>query len=163
MTLIRWSTDSDSDGLAALHREAWRNAYAGIIPGLALERMIARRGCAWWRRMHGRGIRALVLEFDGVLAGYATIGPSRALDGGGGEIYELYLRPECQGVGFGRRLFRTARERLAAAGRRRLMVWALADNAAACRFYRAMGGRECGRVQESIGGARLAKIGFAWP
>src|SRR5918996_606118 len=97
---IRWSTDEDCDRLAALHREAWRNAYAGIIPGVALERMIARRG--------GRG-------------------PS-------GEIYEIYLRPECQGVGFGRRLFRAARDRLGAAGLRRLLVWALADNAAACRF-----------------------------
>ena len=46
---------------------------------------------------------------------------------------------------------------------RRLLVWALADNAAACRFYRAMGGRECGRTLERIGGVPLEKIGFAWP
>ena len=162
---IRWSTDDDSDRLAELHREAWRNAYAGIIPGLALERMLARRGGGWWRRMHGLGARALVLEFDGSIAGYATLGPSRSRDGGTarGEIYELYLRPECQGVGFGRRLFRAARDRLGAAGLKRLLVWALADNAAACRFYRAMGGRECGRSHERIGGVRLEKIGFAWP
>ena len=160
MNGIRWSTETDCDRLAALYREAWRNAYAGIIPGLALERMIARRGGGWWRRLHRQGGRALVIEFDGDLAGYATLGPSR--DGGDGEIYELYLRPDCQGIGFGRRLFRTARERLAAAGRRRLTVWALADNAAACRFYRAMGGREHRRVHDRIGGVALEKIGFFW-
>jgi hypothetical protein len=25
-----------------------------------------------------------------------------------------------------------------------------------------MGGRECGRTQERIGGARMEKVGFAW-
>jgi ribosomal protein S18 acetylase RimI-like enzyme len=161
---IRWSTADDAEPLAALHREAWRNAYAGIIPGLVLERMLARRGGRWWRRMHRLGTRALVLEFDGRLAGYATLGRSRGQpQTGRGEIYELYLRPECQGVGFGRRLFVAARERLLVAGLRRLTVWALAENAAACRFYRAMGGRETGRAEECIGGVRLEKIGFAWP
>ena len=164
MIAIRWSTDADCERLAALHRDAWRNAYAGIIPGLTLERMIGRRGQAWWRRMHRLGARALVLEFDGELAGYATLGPSRGGPGpGSGEIYEIYLRPDCQGVGFGGRLFRDARDRLSAAGVRRLLVWALADNAAACRFYRAMGGRECGRALERIGGVPLEKVGFAWP
>ena len=87
MIAIRWSTDADCERLAALHREAWRNAYAGIIPGLTLERMIGRRGQAWWRRMHRLGARALVLEFDGELAGYATLGPSRGGPGpGSGEI-----------------------------------------------------------------------------
>jgi ribosomal protein S18 acetylase RimI-like enzyme len=162
---IRWSTAEDAEALAALHRAAWRNAYAGIIPGLALERMLARRGGGWWLRMHRLGARALVLDFDGAIAGYATLGPSRGRDAGGsrGEIYELYLRPECQGVGFGRRLFGAARERLGTAGLVRVRVWALADNAAACRFYSAMGGRECGRAEERIGGVALEKVGFAWP
>jgi ribosomal protein S18 acetylase RimI-like enzyme len=160
---IRWSTDADCEGLAALHGEAWRNAYAGIIPGVALERMIARRGGGWWRRMHARGGHALVLELGDRLVGYATLGPGRGGGAGAGEIYELYLRPECQGIGLGRRLFEAARARLAAAGMRRVRTWALADNAGAIRFYRAMGGRECGRAEEHIGGARLQKIGFAWP
>ena len=88
--------------LADVHRAAWRYAYAGIIPGLTLERMIARRGPAWWSRMHGRGFRALVVDCDGTLAGYATLG--RAARPGArtcGEIYELYLRPEYQGCGLG--------------------------------------------------------------
>ena len=29
----RWSTAADDRGLAEVHREAWRYAYAGIIPG----------------------------------------------------------------------------------------------------------------------------------
>ena len=79
----RWSAAADDRGLADVHRAAWRYAYAGIIPGLTLERMIARRGPAWWSRMHERGFRALVVDCDGTLAGYATLGRSRGAGSGG--------------------------------------------------------------------------------
>ena len=42
------------------------------------------------------------------------------------------------------------------------MVWALAENEIACRFYRAMGGIEAGRAEDRFCGVPLAKIGFAW-
>jgi len=159
----RWSTAADDRHLAEVHRDAWRYAYAGIIPGLTLERMIARRGPAWWDHMHDRGFRALVIDCDDMLAGYATLGRCRAPGRGRcGEIYELYLRPECQGCGLGRRLFAAARRELRLHGFDRLMVWALAENTIACRFYPAMGGAECGRAQDRFCGVPLAKIGFAW-
>jgi GNAT superfamily N-acetyltransferase len=164
LVATRWSTDGDGDGLARVHRDAWRYAYAGIIPGLALERMIARRGQGWWGRMHARGFRALVIDCDHRLAGYATLGRSRAPNRRGcGEIYELYLSPECHGCGLGRRLFVTARRELRGHGFDGLMVWALADNTVALRFYRAMGGVEAARTQDRFCGVPLAKIGFAWP
>lgn len=166
MIELRLSREADSVALAALHGEAWRYAYAGIIPGVTIERMVTRRGPHWWRRLHGGGGGALVLELDEVLAGYATIGPNRSLGRLGrrprGEIYELYLKPECQGVGLGRRLFDAARGRLAGAGLAGTVVWSLADNAIGCRFYRAMGGAELGRGRERIGGVALDKLGFVW-
>lgn len=159
--VTRWSEGNDDEGLAEVHREAWRYAYAGIIPGLTLERMIARRGPGWWRRMHRRGGRALVVEFERIVAGYATLGQSRGR-AGRGEIYELYLRPTHQGCGLGRPLFEAARAQLRRHGLEGLTVWALAENAVACRFYRAMGGVEAARSEDRIGGVRLAKVGFAW-
>ncbi len=159
----RWSCPTDDRALAEVHREAWRYAYAGIIPGLTLERMIARRGPHWWGRMHERGFHALVLDCDASLAGYATLGRSRSSTRGPfGEIYELYLRPECHGCGLGRRLFGEARHELSRNGFERLLVWALAENTMACRFYRAMGGREVARCLDRFCGVPLDKIGFAF-
>jgi ribosomal protein S18 acetylase RimI-like enzyme len=112
--------------------------------------------------MHARGFRALVIDCDETLAGYATLGRGRAPGPTCGEIYELYVRPECQGCGLGRRLFSAARRELRAHGYARLTVWALADNTIACRFYRAMGGAEFGRTQDRFCGVPLAKIGFSW-
>lgn len=164
LTTVRASTRADAAMLAALHRDAWRYAYRGIISGISLERMIAGRGPDWWRRMHARGGRTLVLELDGQVMGYVTFGPSRARTGPPrGEIYELYVRPEAQGVGFGRRLFDEARRRLRAGGLVGLVVWSLAENDLACRFYRALGGQECRHGHSLIGGNRLALTAFAWP
>lgn len=166
MIRFRWSGEADSAALAELHRDAWRYTYAGVIPGLTLERMVARRGPQWWHGMHGSGGGALVLDLDGSVAGYATLGPNRVrrrMKGRpGGEIYELYLRPECQGVGLGRRLFDAARARLAGSGLAGTIVWSLADNGIGCRFYRAMGGAELGRCRERLGGVALDKLGFVW-
>ena len=70
---IRLSTRADAAELASLHCDAWRYAYRGIIPGISLERMIARHGPAGWERMHRSGLRALVLEFDKRVAGVCHI------------------------------------------------------------------------------------------
>ena len=160
---IRRSVAEDAPALAALHREAWHFAYRGIIPGVVLERMIARRGPGWWRRMHKLGGATTILEFEGLPAGYASYGRSRiARLGAEGEIYELYLRPEYHGAGLGRQLFRAARDELRTAGMRGMVVRSLAANEAACRFYRAMGGREFARSSERVGGTRLPTVAFHW-
>jgi GNAT superfamily N-acetyltransferase len=160
---IRTSEPGDRTALADLHAEAWRFAYRGIIPGIALERMIARRGPAWWESQCGPPHGAVVLEFDNRVVGYTTFGGCRTISSRRmGEIAELYVRPECQGAGFGRSLFEEARRRLRARALRGLLVWALAENDLACAFYAAMGGQRRLRTFETLGGARLEKIAFVW-
>jgi ribosomal protein S18 acetylase RimI-like enzyme len=68
--------------------------------------MLERRDIAWWRRAIRGSTSILVLDVGGTIAGYATLGLNRARSlPQEGEIYELYLRPEYQGVGLGKRLF----------------------------------------------------------
>ena len=160
---IRRATPDDAGAIADVHDQAWRSAYRGILPGTELERMIARRGPAWWERAVRRRVPILVLDpgTDDGPAGYVTFGQSRARTlPFRGEIYELYLKPEYQGLGFGRELFGAAKEELAARGRRSLVVWALADNEPA--FYMRLGGRPVGRSVDRIGEALLPKVAFGW-
>jgi GNAT superfamily N-acetyltransferase len=154
---------TDCIDLAAAHEEAWRSAYQGIIPHLPLERIIARRGPGWWQRAVQRKAPILRIEFDGAPAGYATYGRSRLRNSAWqGEIFELYVRPVYQGMGFGRRLFKVTRERLTGHGLRGLVVWALADNDRACAFYLRLGGKAVSEGAESFGEVKLRKVAYAW-
>ena len=47
---IRPARLGDEVQIARVHDSAWREAYQGVIPGRELERMILRRGPAWWRQ-----------------------------------------------------------------------------------------------------------------
>lgn len=160
---IRRAKPADAEAIAETHDEAWRNAYQGIIPGQELEKLITRRGPAWWESAIAKGSRVALLGFGDRIAGYANYGRNRArslyYDG---EIYELYLRPEFQGLGFGRRLFTAARRDLGQSGLKSLVIWALSDNEPAVEFYRALGGRAVARSSERFGTKVLDKVAFAW-
>lgn len=160
---IRRAERADAGAIAAVHDAAWREAYRGVIPGRALERMITRRGDAWWLRAVSRGTRLIVLDAGEGVAGYASIGRNRvpALPFGG-EVYELYLNPEHQGLGFGRRLFRAALRELAERGHERAIVWVLADNARGCAFYESLGGTLVARGEEQFDGTALERLAYGF-
>jgi ribosomal protein S18 acetylase RimI-like enzyme len=160
---VRRAKPSDATAIAATHDEAWRTAYQGVIPGPELDKLINRRGPTWWENAISRGSRIAILVFGDTVAGYANYGRNRArslyYDG---EIYELYLRPEFQGLGFGRKLFQAARRDLGQSGMSSLVVWALSDNENAVGFYRNLGGRAVARSSERFGGKVLDKVAYAW-
>ena len=60
------------------------------------------------------------------------------------------------------RLFLAARRELSRFGFDSVVVWALADNEQACRFYRNAGGRKVARANERFGDVSLTKVAFAW-
>src|SRR6187401_3378409 len=160
---IRRAKSGDAVDVAETHDEAWRTAYQGIIPGNELDKLINRRGPDWWDSAIRKGSRITVLAFGNAVAGYANYGRNRArslyYDG---EIYELYLRPEFQGLGFGRKLFSAARRDLLQSGLQSMVVWALSDNEPAVGFYRALGGKAVARSSEKFGSRVLDKVAFAW-
>ncbi|MEM7192539.1 MAG: GNAT family N-acetyltransferase, partial [Pseudomonadota bacterium] len=165
---VRLAGPKDANALAAVYEEAWRGAYQGIIPHINLERMIARHGPRWWDQVLQRRASVLVLDFDGEAVGYTTFGRCRTQQSFSrqgpcqSEIFELYLRPSHQGLGLGSKLFDGARQKLRDHRLRGLLVWALADNEAACAFYVGLGGKPVSETAERFGDTVLRKIGFAW-
>ncbi|HEY1542283.1 MAG TPA: GNAT family N-acetyltransferase [Xanthobacteraceae bacterium] len=160
---IRPARAADAKAVADTHDEAWRTAYQGIIPGRELERLITRRGANWWDGAIRKGSRISLLAFGDTVAGYANYGRNRARSlRYDGEIYELYLRPEFQGLGFGRQLFMAARRDLMYKDMKSLVVWALSDNEPAVEFYRALGGKAVARSSEKFGDKTLDKVAFGW-
>ncbi|WP_062012536.1 GNAT family N-acetyltransferase [Aureimonas sp. AU4] len=160
---VRFAEARDAAALSLVHEASWRGAYGGLIPHRALSRMLARRGPEWWAKAIRNRATILVLDYDGETVGYATLGRNRTLAlGAEGEIYELYLRPEFQGLGFGRRLFDSCRTLLRSRGLKGLAVWALADNENALRFYEAAGGIDVAGGAETFEDRTLRKVAFTF-
>ena len=159
----RRAVRDDAAAIATVHDRAWHHAYSGMVPHKALTRMIQRRGADWWTNAIARHTVIIVLEMEGTVVGYATIGRNRVstlpVDG---EVYELYLLPEYQGVGLGTHLFLAALGELKRRGLKGSVVWVLEENHIASRFYRNAGGREIAQGIETFDGRDLGKIAFAW-
>lgn len=158
---IRRALPEDAAALSGISDAAWTEAYQGIIPGVALQRMLMRRGPRWWLQTVRRGRPIVVLDMGGRVAGYASYGRARdRLLPAEGEVDEIYLAPEYQGLGFGRRLFKAVRNDMSDRGLRRVAVWALADNARACAFYAGLGGRTVAQSVDRASGAPLTKVAY---
>lgn len=161
---LRPASLDDCEALAAIHTEAWLVAYRGLLNGVELQRLISRRGISWWQGALTRGVQIKVLQIADEAAGYATFGTCRMKDmTAEGEIYELYLRPEYQGLGFGETLFNSVRQELAAKQLSGLAVQVLSDNDPACAFYKAIGGRFKAKSWYRSNGRKLGLSIYTWP
>ncbi|MGB7432931.1 MAG: GNAT family N-acetyltransferase [Ahrensia sp.] len=161
---IRAAQRSDVAALSAVHYASWQHAYGGLIPYKSLQAMVNRRDHGWWARAIDRGTSISVIDMGDTICGYATMGLNRAPTlPQDGEIYELYLLPEYQGIGLGRRLFNAARQTLQSHGCKGLVVWALEDNEPANQFYNALDGRDVAQGYESFDGKAMRKIAYIWP
>ncbi len=159
----RRALPEDATKISMIHSESWRHAYGGMIPHGALARMIHRRDANWWATAIRRSTLILVIEVGDEIAGYATLGPNRVSTfHHEGEIYEIYLKPEYQGIGLGSKLFSEARNELKRRGYKGFALWVLADNDNAINFYENAGGRAIATGSEHFDEQKLEKIAYAW-
>lgn len=159
----RRAVPDDASRISEIHSESWKHAYSGIVPYGALTRMINRRDVNWWATAIRRSTIILVIEVGDQIAGYATLGPNRVstfpLEG---EIYEIYLKPEYQGVGLGAKLFSDAHSELKRRGYKGMAVWVLSENTSAISFYENAGGRAIATGSEHFDDKKLQKTAYAW-
>lgn len=161
---LRAARAADCEALAGIHSEAWLGAYRGVLHGVDLQKMISRRGTGWWRGALARGVEIKILSIADTPAGYATYGPCRLhRTGMDGEIYELYLKPEYQGLGFGRTLFESVQDTLETRNLSGIAIQVLSENKPARAFYKAVGGRLAAKSWYRLGGRRLELSIYVWP
>lgn len=160
---MRRASVADAEAISDVHLAAWKNAYSGLLPYTALDRMINRRGKEWWSRAISRKTVILVIEIEREIVGYLTLGRNRVETlPVAGEIYELYLKPEYQGVGLGTQLFLNGRAELKRRGLHGVVVWVLADNEQAINFYENSGGNLVAEGNETFDGKVMRKLAYAW-
>ena len=160
---VRIATPEDAAAVASVHVESWRAAYRGQLPDQLLDTLSVDRRAEAWRDVigaTGASDAVLLLERAGLVEGFAHVCAARDSDVGRGvgEVSAIYLRPSSWGQGSGRLLMAAALSHLAAAGWTSAVLWVLAANERARRFYEAGGWAHDGTERtESIGGARAGR------
>ena len=152
---IRQATDADIPAIAHIINEAWKNAYAGIIPQSYLdcireEDKVNRLRDGLARLPH---MRYFVLCEDGVPVGAASLHRARNDDmPDAAEFSFFYFLPTAWRKGYGTKLLDFLKRTSANAGFLRICCWVLEDNLRAVSFYESQGLlRDGTRQTETIG------------
>lgn len=162
--MIRPARPADAPAIARLDVETWRTTYAGVLSVNYLAGLSMRRREFAWRTaiLHEpRDMRVAVDDTDAI-RGFGSCGPSRGERHFPGEVFTLYVAPDWQNRGIGRRLLIALFRRLAASGLDAAILWVLRDNPSRF-FYERLGGRQVSHKTLPVGGSRVEALAYGWP
>lgn len=155
---IRYITKEDNPlEISKIYESSWKFAYRDMIPQNYLDSIPAGR---WADRIHSTGQSNLVLIENGMMIGTASFGKSRwkkYIDYG--EIISIYLLPDFIGKGYGRLLIHKCVEELNQCGYHKVLLWVLAENGRARKFYEKTGFIDSGVFMDAdIGGKNVREV-----
>src|ERR1044071_560622 len=138
---IRSGRPGDARGIARLDVETWRATYAGILAAPFLVGLSMQRRELGWATVIERephDVRVAVNQ-DGHILGFGSCGRCRGEPEFAGEVFTLYVSPDWQNQGIGRRLLLALFARLVELDCNAVIIWVLHDNPSRF-FYQRLGG-----------------------
>ena len=164
--LLRPASPGDEHDVAQVHVRSWQIAYRGLLPDEYLDATDpADRAARYTFADSGpdRPYTTVAVEEDRI-CGFATIGPCRDTDkseSASGELYAIYVHPDCWNIGMGRALIHEARRQLTDRGFTEAVLWLLVGNARAERFYQTDGWQPDGeRRLEEVHGITVDEVRY---
>ena len=153
---VRRAKPRDANRIGLVHVRSWQATYRGHFPQEFLDGLEPKQRAAKWRRYLKQNdddrAQLLVIEQDGDIVGFANVGPCRDEEFvSAGEVRAVYLLPEYWDRGLGRELMIAGLDALTSAGFREAILWVLAGNERARRFYEAGGWVADGTVKQDEG------------
>jgi GNAT superfamily N-acetyltransferase len=158
---VRLGTADDALAIETIRVRSWRAAYRHVLPANELDAMAV--DASRWRSRLERppaGWSTFVVEHDGVVIGFASVGPSRD-EHGIGELYAIYVEPDAWSTGAGRALIERSEDQLARQYRE-ATLWVLERNerdSPVARTKPKSTGPSCYRKGDDAGGAATPRSG----
>ena len=162
----RLATPADATAIAQVRVMAWRTTYKGMIPAAYLDAMKVEDSAALWTRVLNAApnrTNTFVAEADGRIVGFSSglmlAEPKLGFDA---ELSAVYLEPEYQRQGLGRRLVARVAAAQRSHGATGLLVWVIAGNKAARTFYETLGAELLLEQPFNWDGMDLVEAGYGW-
>lgn len=160
---IRAARLADAKSIARLDVETWQATYAGILGTPYLAGLSpARRESGWTNviRRVPEDVR-VALNGTGDVVGFGSCGTCRGDPGFTAEVFTLYVGPDWQNRGIGRRLLLAMFGRLVAQGHRTAVIWVLRENPSRF-FYQRLSGKEVRQKLLPFNGMQVPASGYGW-
>jgi GNAT superfamily N-acetyltransferase len=152
--IVRRAEPADARAIAEVHVRTWQAAYRHAFPAEVLDGLSVDERATGWQKRVTEDMALWVAEAGGRVVGFAAAGPSRT-EGGSAELFAIYVLPEAWGAGAGPGLMAAAKEWFAQEGYATAMLWVLADNPRARRFYEREGWRVDGERVDTVRGVEV--------
>jgi len=136
---LRPAEPTDALAVARVHVRSWQVAYRNLMPAGYLDQLRPEDRAKKYDFGSLDPLRphTIVATESGGIRGFATIAPAQESNMPDvGELCALYVDPDHWGRGIGVALISAARTRLFDRGFRSAILWVLAGNVRAERFYR---------------------------
>lgn len=166
MVHMRRAREADARGIAEVHVRTWQVAYRDQLPVPYLNALSVEVRERYWAtelRVMPAERRPWVAETGGQIVGFAAAGPTRdeAVGDMTGEVYAIYVLPDCWDRGVGRNLLAHAEHDLLSHGYNDAVMWVLTDNQRARAFYEAAGWHpDGGTKHDTIGGREVDEVRY---
>jgi GNAT superfamily N-acetyltransferase len=164
---LRAAPPEDAAEVAAVHVRSWQVGYRRLLPDEYLDGLRPEdRAARYTFGDTGPGVPSTMLAVErGAISGFATTGSCRDTDAASaGELYAIYVDPDRWGLGVGRLLIAEARDCLSRQGFVEAILWVLAGNERARRFYVADGWDPDGsRREEVVWGVTVDEVRYRRP
>lgn len=166
MVHLRRAREDDARAIAEVHVRTWQAAYRDQLPEPYLNALsVDVRERYWATELHlmPADRRPWVAETQSEIVGFVAAGPTRDEAAGDmtGEVYAIYVLPDCWDRGLGRNLLAHAERDLLSHGYNEAVMWVLTDNARARAFYETAGWHADGGFKhDSIGGREVDEVRY---
>ena len=128
MIIKRLETKDEIKGKAAVHYQAWKEAYVGLVNQDFLDRRTMEMSLQSAQWAFDNGIATSIAKDGERVVGFVDFG---------GEVYAIYVLKEYYGKGIGYALMKRAFDALSEYPQ--TAVWVLTGNERAIRFYKRCG------------------------
>lgn len=163
----RRATTKDAAGIAQVHVDGWQRAHEELVPPeyIACKSSLGRE--EFWReelQLEAVDRKPWVALHDEIITGFADGGMARDddLDSGTGEVYTLFVTPECWEKGIRSRLVEHVARDLREHEFDRAVFWVLAADLIMRAFAEYVGWRADGATRfEDCGGVQVEELRYA--
>ncbi|MCD8511347.1 MAG: GNAT family N-acetyltransferase [Bacillus sp. (in: Bacteria)] len=166
---IRKASINDFEGIAQVHVDCFQSAYADLLPSETLTKFTYENRAKRWNKdlpnaLTGGTMTFVAEDKDGEIVGFAlggTMRDARLRLGYIGEVYGIYVHPNAQGQGLGKKLLESVAQHLVTNKLQTMGLWTFHEHPS-CRFFESLGGKQIYNKKTTIAGKELEEVAYGW-